>query len=80
MPNPSDGFRMPTHIVDQYAAALRDSGLPPPIVRATVSTVCMVLNQLAESLETFAPLLTGQDAAALVRDFTTGWDQMKETL
>jgi hypothetical protein len=33
---------MPSHLVDQYAARMRDSGLPPAAVRLVISTVASV--------------------------------------
>lgn len=80
MPNPNEDWQMPIHVVDQYAAKLRDSGMPAPVLRITVSTVCMVVGQLADVLEAFAPLMTAQECADLVRGMSTSWDQMKETL
>jgi len=80
VPNPNDGFQMPSHYVDQVAAKLRDSGLPPPVTRIVVSTVCMVVGQLADLLEAMAPLMTPEESAGLVRDVSNAWDQLKETL
>ena len=47
-------WAMPVNVVDQYAARLRDSGLPAPVVRLVASTLATVLGQLADRAEVVA--------------------------
>jgi hypothetical protein len=75
-----DDWQMPSHLVDQYAARMRDSGLPPAAVRLVISTVASVVGQLADAAEVVGPAMTGVELASVVRGFSTAWDQMRDTL
>jgi hypothetical protein len=73
-------FEMPLHVVDQYAARMRDSGLPPAAIRLVISTVATTTGQLADVAEMVAPAMTSEEVASLVRGFATAWDQLLGTL
>jgi hypothetical protein len=80
MAGPKDDWQMPSHVVDQYAARLRDSGVPPAAIKLVVTTVASVLSQLASATEAVAPVMTSTEIASLTRAFSTAWDQMRDTL
>lgn len=79
----SPGFEMPQHDVDQYAAAMRDSGMPNPVMKIVAGSIAMVVNQLGDSIDLLASLGVDLDAkqmSSLLRDFAGAWTQLKDTL
>jgi hypothetical protein len=80
MAGPKDDWQMPSHVVDQYASHMRDSGLPPGVVRLVIATIASVLGQLADATEVVAPAMSGTEVASLLRGFSTAWDQLRDTL
>lgn len=74
---------MPQHIVDQRAAAFRDSGIPIGLQKLFAQTLALSSGQLADAfmqLDRLGITLTSAEVAEFLRHYGEAWKQLEDTL